>query len=150
MLSPLLKLAVLSGAQPAVRIHVQRGVDLNATDGEGRSPLMLAALKGHIEICRLLLEAGADPTLVGRDGKDALTLALGNGRSGIGSMIREYLSPSNGREDTVDLPLANVAGEVPAVELGTADEETFDVSMWEEEIGSPDRCRMPHACWERK
>ena len=61
MLSPLLKLAVLSGAQPAVRIHVQRGVDLNATDGDGRSPLMLAALKGHIEICRLLLEAAQTP-----------------------------------------------------------------------------------------
>ena len=137
MLSPLLKLAVLSGAQPAVRIHVQRGVDLNATDGEGRSPLMLAALKGHIEICRLLLEAGADPTLVGRDGKDALTLALGNGRSGIGSMIRDYLSPSNGRADSVAPPLANVAGEVLEVELDTADEETFDVSMWEEEVESP-------------
>src|SRR6266540_1260387 len=99
VLSPLLKLAVLSGAQPAVRIHVQRGVDFNATDGDGRSPLMLAALKGHMEICRLLLDAGANPRLVDRDGNDALTLALGNGRSGIGSMIREYLPASNGQAD---------------------------------------------------
>ena len=137
MLSPLLKLAVLSGAQPAVRIHVQRGVDLNATDGDGRSPLMLAALKGHIEICRLLLEAGADPKLVDRDGKDALTLALGNGRYGIGSMIREYLPPSNGRGDTAAPPPATLAGEVLEVELDSADEETFDVSMWEEAIESP-------------
>src|ERR1035441_6757226 len=137
VLSPLLKLAVLSGAQPAVRIHVQRGVDLNATDGEGRSPLMLAVLKGHIEICRLLLEAGADPTLVDRDGKDALTLAVGNGRSGICSMLREYLPSSNGHADPVDPPPACVAGEVLEVELNSADEETFDVSKWEEEIESP-------------
>jgi RNA polymerase primary sigma factor len=137
VLSPLLKLAVLSGAQPAVRIHVQRGVDFNATDGDGRSPLMLAALKGHIEICRLLLEAGADPRLVDRDGNDAITLALGNGRSGIGSMIREYLPASNGHADTIDPPAINVTGLVLEVELDSADEEAVDVSMWEEEIESP-------------
>ena len=137
MLSPLLKLAVLSGAQPAVRIHVQRGVDINATDGDGRSPLMLAAMKGHVEICRLLLDAGADPTLVDKDGKDALTLALGNGRNGTGVVIREYLPPSDGHADLVDPPPTSVAGEDPEVELDSADEETFDVSEWEEDIESP-------------
>ena len=62
MLSPMFKLAVLSGTQSAVQFHIQRGLDINATDKEGRSPVMLAALKGNVEICRLLLEAGADPT----------------------------------------------------------------------------------------
>src|SRR5208282_3119488 len=93
---PLFKLAVLSGAQSAVRFHIQRGVDVNSKDSDGRSPLMLAALKGDIEICRLLLEAGADATLVDKDGKDAVTLALGNGRSGTGVVIREYLPRSEG------------------------------------------------------
>ena len=63
MLSPLFKWAVLSGSQPTVRFHIQRGVDINSKDGDGRSPLMLAALKGNIEVCRLLLEAGADPEI---------------------------------------------------------------------------------------
>lgn len=134
MLSPLLKLAVLSGAQPAVRIHIQRGVDINATDGDGRSPLMLAALKGHIEICRLLLEAGADPTLVDREGKDAFALALGNGRSGTGVVIREFLPPSNGHPESVDpAPTPTTEG----VEPHSADEEDLDISEWEEEIESP-------------
>ena len=137
MLSPLFKLAVLSGAQPAVRIHVQRGVDINATDGDGRSPLMLAALKGHIEICRLLLDEGADPTLVDKEGKDALTLALGNGRNGTGAVIREYLPSSDGHADPVDPPPNIVAGEVSEVELDSEDEEKLDVSKWEEEIESP-------------
>ena len=46
MLNPLLKLAVLSGAQAVVQFHIQRGVDVNAMDGDSRSALMLAALKG--------------------------------------------------------------------------------------------------------
>ncbi len=36
---------------------------MNATDGSGRTALMLAAAKGHVEIVKLLLAAGADPNL---------------------------------------------------------------------------------------
>lgn len=137
MLSPLFKLAVLSGAQPAVRFHIQRGIDVNSKDGDGRSPLMLAALKGDVEICRLLLEAGADPTLVDKDGRDALALALGNGRSGTGEVIREYLPPSDGYTEPVGPTPTTAAEEVEELELDSADEENLDVSKWEEEIESP-------------
>lgn len=137
MLSPLLKLAVLSGAQLAVRIHVQRGGHINATDGEGRSPLMLAALRGHLEICQFLLEAGADPTLVDRDGKDALTLALGNGRDTTAAVIREYLPTSDWHAEPVDLPPTTLAEEIPEVGPESAKEEYLDVSKWEEDIESP-------------
>lgn len=137
MLSPLFKLAVLSGAQPAVRFHIQRGVDVNSKDGDGRSPLMLAALKGDIKICRLLLEAGADPTLVDKDGRDALALALGNGRSGTGEVIREYLSSSDGHTEPVDPAPTTAAEEVEELELDSAGEENLDVSKWEEAIESP-------------
>ena len=131
MLNPLFKLAVLSGTQPAVRFHIQRGVDINATDGEGKSPLMLAALKGHAETCRLLLEAGADPVLVDRDGKDALTLALGNGRSETGAVIREFLQLCDARVKPVDPAPPGVAEGIEGAVLNSADEENFDVSEWE-------------------
>jgi len=139
VLSPLFKLAVLSGSQPTVRFHIQRGVDINSKDGDGRSPLMLAALKGNIEICRLLLAAGADPTLADKHGKDALTLALDNGRSGTGAVIREYLPPADARSEPVD-PLLTAdtdTEEVEDVGLHPADVKNLNVSKWEEDIESP-------------
>ncbi len=136
-MSPLFKLAVLSGAQPTVRFHIHRGVNVNLRDGDGRSPLMLAALKGHIEICRLLLDAGADPTLVDRDGKDAFTLALGNGWNGAGAVIRECLPSSHGHADPVEPQSASAAGEILEIAPDSADEGTLDVSNWEEEVESP-------------
>jgi len=79
-LNPLLKMAVLAGVQTAVRLHIRRGDDVNATDDKGRSALILAASRGHTETCRLLLEAGADPRTLDNDGNDALSLAEGGGR----------------------------------------------------------------------
>jgi len=48
---------------------------LDALDNRGWSALMIAAERGHAEIAGLLLERGADPTFVGKDGRDAAALA---------------------------------------------------------------------------
>ena len=45
----------------------------------GTSPLMLASQSGHVEIVRLLLEAGSDRNLANSDGYTALMAACGNG-----------------------------------------------------------------------
>ena len=45
----------------------------------GTVPLILAAYKGHLEIARLLLEQGADPTLTDQWGRRALDYALRRG-----------------------------------------------------------------------
>ena len=128
MLSPLLKLAVLSGAQSVVRFHIQRGADVNEVDGDNRSALMLAALRGDSGTCRMLLEAGADPTLVDRNGKDALALVLGNGKSEIGTIIRAYLPLLElTKESTAQQP--NLEAQTP--------EATLNVSDWEEDVESP-------------
>ena len=57
-------MAALHGAETAIMIHIARGDDLNAQGNDGLTPLMLAARKNKAGACRLLLEAGADPTLV--------------------------------------------------------------------------------------
>lgn len=126
MLSPLLKLAVLSGAQAVVRFHIQRGADVNAMDADSRSALMLAALRGDAETCRLLLEAGADPNLVDRNGKDALALLIGNGNSETGAVIRAYLRDDH--EGSADQFPSIYAEQVEA---------TLEVFEWEEEADSP-------------
>jgi len=37
--------------------------DVNAHDGDGFTPLVCAVISGRPEVCRLLLKAGADPSL---------------------------------------------------------------------------------------
>ena len=140
MLSPLLKWAVLSGTQPAVQFHIRRGVDINAKDSDGRSPLMLAAVNGYVETCRLLLEAGADPTLVDRDGKDALTLALSRGRSETGTVIRRFLPLGREHSEPGDQATEEGVKEVPGDSLG---DENLDVSAWEPEIESTVPLEIP-------
>ncbi|MDN0075485.1 sigma-70 family RNA polymerase sigma factor [Crenobacter sp. SG2303] len=74
-LGRLFKMAVLAGVEAAVKLHVRRGDDLNARDGAGMTPLMLAASKNKASVCTLLLAAGANPSLLDLSGRDALSIA---------------------------------------------------------------------------
>jgi len=52
------------------------GVDVNATDATGSTPLLEAARYGHDNICRMLIAAGANLRAKDRNGKTALQLAI--------------------------------------------------------------------------
>jgi ankyrin repeat protein len=52
------------------------GVDVNATDETGSTPLLEAARFGHDEICRILIAAGANVKAKDKNGKTALQLAI--------------------------------------------------------------------------
>jgi hypothetical protein len=69
-LSPSFRMAALTGALESVRLHLRSGNDVDATDEKVRSPLMLAASRGHLDVRRLLLESGADPGL--KDTREAM------------------------------------------------------------------------------
>ena len=90
-ISTFLRLAVLAGIEPAVRLRIAKGDDVNATDGNGRSPLILAASKGHIGMCRILLEAGANAAVTDAKGIDALSIAVTTGRSELEALLRNHL-----------------------------------------------------------
>jgi RNA polymerase primary sigma factor len=130
-LNPLLKMAVLAGVQTAVRFHIRRGDDVNATDDKGRSALILAASRGHTETCRLLLEAGADPCILDNDGNDALSLAKGAGRIELTLLLAQYLSvsPETQTGDTPTFGSASVDGD----NRSAPDEAPIDLSAWEAE-----------------
>lgn len=64
-------------------------IELDARDQAGRTPLMMAALKGHAEVVHLLVAAGANRRLVNRAGTDALALAIESGNLAV---IRELLA----------------------------------------------------------
>ena len=86
-LSPAFRMAVLAGALESVRVHLRAGIDLDATDSQGRSPLILAVSRGHLDVCKLLLEAGADPTAKDDAGNDALAVARSRGESAAAELL---------------------------------------------------------------
>jgi ankyrin repeat protein len=59
--------ASASGSADAVRLFVTRGANVNATESAaGQTALMWASGEGHSKVVAALLEAGADPNVVGR------------------------------------------------------------------------------------
>lgn len=89
-LSPSFRLALISGAIESVRIHLRSGDNVNVRDERGRTPLILAATRGHDEICRLLLQEGA--CLHARDqfGNDAASTAHAQGHGQIERLIQSW------------------------------------------------------------
>ena len=65
--------AVDGDARDLVRALLTLGVSPDALDGR---PLAVAARSGQVEMMRLLLDAGADPSRVGRQGQSPLALAV--------------------------------------------------------------------------
>jgi len=61
-----------------VKQLIAQGANVNAHDEHGRTALMSAVRKGHREIVRMLLDAGADPNLQTSYGATALSMASGH------------------------------------------------------------------------
>jgi ankyrin repeat protein len=81
--SPDSKLISIVGSEDVsgVRQALQAGVNADAQDQSGRTPLMIAALKGNREIVTLLLDAGANPNAGDNVGETALMKAIESGNN---------------------------------------------------------------------
>jgi ankyrin repeat protein len=66
--------AAARGAVEEVRRLAQAGADLNARDGNRRTPLHVAAFQGQPAAARALIAAGADPSLLDGQRYDAVTI----------------------------------------------------------------------------
>jgi len=100
-LNKLLKLASLSGVVVAIRHHIEKGDDLNLSDAKGFTPLILAASKGHSEACSVLIDSGADISLMNNDGDSAIDIAKANGFVDLAKILEaQLISSSTG----LDLP----------------------------------------------
>ncbi|QYY31650.1 RNA polymerase sigma factor RpoD [Cupriavidus pinatubonensis] len=75
-LDPVLRLALKSGVTVAVRTLLRKSNWVNARDAQGNTPLMIAAMHGHLDVCRLLIDSGADPAFKDLDGVTAFSKAL--------------------------------------------------------------------------
>ncbi|MBM1174787.1 ankyrin repeat domain-containing protein [Microvirga arabica] len=67
--------AAAQGSVDDIRRLAQTGANLNARDGNGRTPLHVAAFQGHGTAARALIAAGADASLLDNQRYDAVTIA---------------------------------------------------------------------------
>jgi ankyrin repeat protein len=80
--------AARQGAIDAVRTLARHGADLNLTDPDGATALVLAIINAHYEVATLLVEMGADPNIPDNEATmaalyaavDMHRLAIGHGR----------------------------------------------------------------------
>jgi ankyrin repeat protein len=96
-------LAALGEARAAARVAEGAGysapvnptIDTNYADVNarerlyGRTALMIAAAEGHLEVVRLLVEAGSDFNIVDAEGSTALTLARSYGNLDVAALLEQ-------------------------------------------------------------
>lgn len=99
---PLLRMAVLGGIEPTVRRHLVNAGCPDLADGEGRTLLWLAAAKGQHHICKLLIEAGADPLRADTHGLSIEAAALESGSASTIQLIRSAAQGARIESDAVD------------------------------------------------
>ena len=134
MMNRLFKLAILSGSQPAVHLHVENGVDINDVDADGQSPLMLAAKAGDVEMCRILVEAGGDARQRDRTGRSCIEHAVAAGKTAVSSYLTELLA-HGGTETEGSVDSAVTSNDDGQLQAGTdlAEQDLFDGEDWEPE-----------------
>ena len=62
---------------------------VNFTDTDGRTPLMQAAMKGHLGCAALLLSRGASPEALDRDGRSAWHLARSASKVDVAALLEQ-------------------------------------------------------------
>lgn len=74
---------------------IEKGVDLEALNNEGQTPLMVACLNNDIKLASLLLQSGANPIAKNILGETALNIAQNNHNDNLEQLIMKYKSKSN-------------------------------------------------------
>lgn len=143
---PLFRMAISNGVSSSVSHLIARGIDVNARDEKGRTALIIASTKGHLEICSILLQHGAKPELKDNDGNCALLTAEKNGHNEIAALLRarlpeeemlETIIPLN-IETAVDMPSELAVPEAVTPETVSTDNTDLpDITLWEEDFDSP-------------
>lgn len=87
-IGPLLKLAAVSGATAAVLARLRKGDDVNGVDDRGRTALLLACSRGHVECCQSLLDAGANPFAQDDEGNSFVSVASKSGAEHMRALVQ--------------------------------------------------------------
>jgi hypothetical protein len=100
-----LKNAAIQGRIDLVRCLVDAGADVNATDNNGWTVLMVASDDGHIDLVRFLVEAGADVNATDNNGWTALMVASDDGHIDLVRFLVEAGADVNVTDNRGQTPL---------------------------------------------
>jgi hypothetical protein len=92
------------------------GLDPSETDYEGRTPLHLAAGKGHLDCITLLVERGAEVNVKDNDGQSPLLNALKGGHDKAVKILRNYGARPDIKDAGNELCKAAANGDMEFVE----------------------------------
>src|SRR5438270_499085 len=81
------QIAAAKGRSNVVKLLVEKGADLKATDREGNTSLMWAAKGGNSETIKLLVEKGANVNATNSAGLSALSIARTGNRADIQELL---------------------------------------------------------------
>ena len=115
-----LHLAVMRGDMGVTWMLLEGGADFNATDqAVGYSPLQMAALQGHSEICEALIRYGASVDALTSRHETSLHLAARAGHGAVVSVLLKYRANTGIRNnaDQTARQLAEQQGHVELVSL---------------------------------
>lgn len=94
-LSPLMRLALQAGSVAGVGARLRAGDAVNARESSGRTPLMLAAVRGHADVCRLLLANGANALDTDASGLTAAQIASAAGHAEIAALLEQMATATS-------------------------------------------------------
>jgi ankyrin repeat protein len=90
-----LLLAVHGERDDDVANLLAEGTDVNLGDSDGITPLMASAMNGNIVIARMLLNAGADPSVRNRWEMTAYDIAMFHGYTALAALLNEQVSEAD-------------------------------------------------------
>lgn len=93
--------AARQGSLDAARVLVEAGADLNATDPDGSTALVLAIINSHFDTAALLAEKGADPNIADTAGMAALYAAVD--MNTLGEVYGRPARPATSKMSALDL-----------------------------------------------
>lgn len=122
--TPLIK-AVLERDQAQVSQLIAGGVNINAGDNQGKTPLMWAAETGQMDMTRTLLQAGASVNAGNVFGWTALIGAAYEGREGTVQILLENGADVNVRDNDGKTAMMRAKGDTVRHILANAEEKAY-------------------------
>jgi ankyrin repeat protein len=145
------------GSLEAVRLLLKHGADVNAWDGAHRvNPLLAAMVFNNKEAIRVLLEAGADASVVSDEGETPLRWAVEEGDLEMAALFLQYganqmLDKYGGFCGFTPLGMAARRLDVPMIELlldAGADPEALDEDEQTAREILPPRAKSDPEVWD--
>ena len=99
-----LTLAAYYNNLPVAKYLIDKVDNINGNSKDG-TPLMAAAVKGHIEIAKALVEAGADPNLTDANGATALHYAVLFNNQELATLLMDANASAFMKNDSGQSPL---------------------------------------------